>query len=355
MPVLTVTKDLDIFKKECGVNLSRYFIFYFLRVKDLKKLKTWWDNLPPIHRYAIIVIGISYFFVVCITVLLTRYRENIATLEGFFNANNIESLAVSLWASILFFTVIGLATLLISIKRPENDIIENRVWYLFSSRNATDEARKYVVQRIHKFAAFASKGSIKFTIREFNEQINAYKIDVHDTYFLKNMLPYEDYVDEKSELEVWGDKIDQPPKNELAGLSMARITKNDIPEDLINEPVTISVKNGKYLRDDLCLRIDASGEATYEYKYWVWALAGECIVSSVNRYSENIKVTAQNNIENMIVPCETTPENGGIALDIHPKGTSIDLAEKATITPETPFQVRFLAPKVNIQGEAPLQ
>lgn len=307
----------------------------------------WWSARTPLQRYAFWVVSLAYLLTLFVTVLVSGWGTYIAGPRGssFFDSANVTAFALSMWANILFFTAVGLATLLISLKRPEHDILENRVWYLFSSRNATNAARQYIVERIHKFAAFASRGSITYAVREYNPDIQAYKVEVTNLLYLKNMLPYEQYVDKDVELEVWCDKIENPPGGELGAVMMARIIKDDSPIELVPKVVPIRVTDpNPFFKDAYELTMGPSGSATYEYKYWVWALVTEGIVSQFNRYSENITVKLENDLPDRTLTYEVAGEGVATGVRQLAKGSTVTLKADLTLTPETSVSVTLFAP-----------
>ena len=228
---------------------------------------------------------------------MTLYRSAIAAAlpRGFFLADlaNLESLLASLWASIVFFSIVGYAVFYFGIKDPARDAVEQRMNYLYSGTNVSSAAKDFFRSRLLKLGAYYPRVNVQLCIEEVCSDASAFRIEVAYEQVVRNCMRDEEYRDKKSYVSVTADLV--PNKGELGAVKFYTVMNDDVSQPTIefNERVILDPDNLDYaVPRELVLRAD--GDATIFSQHWIWCLNREGYNYWSSRFVEELRVQVQN-------------------------------------------------------------
>jgi hypothetical protein len=247
-----------------------------------------------------------------------------------FSVEAAKSFTISLWASIVFFTFIGVASFIIGIKRPQDELLEARLWYLFAGEHATTTSREYIKGEVRRMGAFSKSGSISIIVKSYDEDIDAYKVEFKNTFHLFNMFFDQDYKNDV-DIEVYPDKVEK----DVLGAVTSIVTQTG-DDKLIRHlgemgSEDITKESGKFARW-VSINIERNGSASYGYDFWMYCKTEEDVVLEVNRYSEELDVYVSNAMQEdfeIVVKVDGKLDRKGVMVG---KSKELKIAKGKTIT-----------------------
>jgi hypothetical protein len=262
----------------------------------------WWTRLSPTERRAIVWLLAAYMlhlaaFVGFTWYFLTElYVNHDPILLGFYTA---------VGANLVFFLFVGAAGIYITSRRPHEDNINSRVWYVFRHSISPDLAN-FLLDQVRTLAAISRNVDVNLTVTNYIEDIKCYELYCYQKYTLLNLLHDVPYVDNNYPVSIFTDKNKLPGYDrKLATLKFARTTKKgcspvdhlgldkkeiDIFDDYIG---TIKMEIDSASTGG----IDAS-TTEFEMRFWgLWKAGGEFFWRA-REYAEDVSVTLKNDLKN---------------------------------------------------------
>ena len=202
---------------------------------------------------------------------------------------------------ILFFILIGAAVWFYGMRRPQSEILDSRIWYLYSSDHATDDALKYNGEQIKKLAAFAISSESHITVTGYNADMKAYKVYFRRCSILQNLFEDREYMDTIS-IKIEPDVIPslhsvkgiEDCNGELTLVQTTVLGDSHGPKRHIKHPMKIKKSA---LEKEVELAIPKNGRTMFEFEFWLWCLVGEGQWIRVLRYTEELVVSISNKSE----------------------------------------------------------
>ena len=241
---------------------------------------------------------IAVLFVIVVFVFVILYFS----LESQFEVKT-QDFSVSFLASylqdIIFFSLIGAAAWFYGMRRPQSEILDSRIWYLYSSPHATDDALKYNREQIEKLAAFGKSSESHITVTDYDSAIKAYKVHFIRRSIFQNLFEDREYRDSIS-IRIEPDVI--PSLHRVEGIehsngelvlvqSTVLGDSHDGPKRHITHPIKIKQSA---LEREVELTIQENGSIMFEFEFWLWCLVGESQWIRVLRYTKELKIDISN-------------------------------------------------------------
>lgn len=205
----------------------------------------------------------------------------------------LNSLLVSLFSALIFFLVIGVTSLIVGLRNPQDDAIESRVEYLFSGSHISSDAKEYLKSQVTKLSAYCRSVEVKLTLEEFDADAAAFRISVDAQQFLQSCIHDEAYVDEDVCLDVEADPIEG--KDPLGEVYCEELYVEGEPKakwrDLSRKTLT---RENLYYREPRKLEVAADSMARYGNQHWIWCAADEGYLYTTRRYTEEFSVSLRN-------------------------------------------------------------
>lgn len=276
-------------------------IFLAIIVAGRKIVRHNFGNRPPFEFLDIVyddprVIFLSklWFFTIVFTSTIgyLRYHQIPVFSESFY---------VSWCVNVIFFTVIGLAAALVSLRVPHKEEFASRLGILFAGRVEVDgelngelkrTALSYISDDVKKLGFVYSSIDRKVTVEEFDKEYNAYRAFVTVKTTLVNLFGDVDATDMMN-FSVTPDpfkKCAAPP--ETIGQIVSLIV--DGKETLKDGPKTVLPIEGVAFPKPFTVGKESK---SFVFKYWCWFEVDERADYTPSRFCRKISVRVVNRIK----------------------------------------------------------
>ncbi|WBQ10048.1 hypothetical protein L2D01_14330 [Hyphomonadaceae bacterium ML37] len=213
----------------------------------------------------------------------------------FDNRDHFSAFYITWLEDVIFFSLIGIPAVWISLRKPDDDHIEHRFNYLFNS----DDARSHNIVRefnevFTKMSAFCTQANIKIRLSEFIESGDIIKVEAQYQMYISNMYKDHTYKDPALGIII---EIDKDVENiEMLGeVTLLRTMKNNIPNDYISSPIRLS-KSRKSFEKKIELEIDPNGSVLYEFGFFLYIRNDDDFWVKVDRYTKDASITILNDV-----------------------------------------------------------
>lgn len=232
-------------------------------------------------RLRVLSIGLGIFFLISMAFFLQSISLPIG--KGYYESF-IISITASFLEDLVFFLLLGLSAILISINKPGDEDFHNRVKYFFNGSNATDGSRKHISEEMRKLGIFSPRYRAIVTISEINATESAMRATFQIDRTLVNMFKDQPFLGEEHDYFVSGDRI---PGLEKQGELLTAYSGDerdkqyhiDTPIPIYDDPV----------RKTILIDIPANSEVSIGYRSWIWYKIGEDYEIKPTRYTERIE------------------------------------------------------------------
>jgi len=206
----------------------------------------------------------------------------------------------ALASGLLAFAMLGAFTFLASLRKPEEDAIEDRIAYLYSARLDESQATKrYLTKQLMLLGATIRDAQSLYQFLEVDAQGQAVRVNVRISMTIVNMMKRDTY---KQDMPVRV-TLDPVPGHEDSMGAMLRVETTPCHVDghfdgrtvHLDQSSPLTHKEGKHAyRGKVDLTIPPHGELRYEYEYEGWVKAEDIFWTGVNRVAEVLTVRVVN-------------------------------------------------------------
>lgn len=272
----------------------------------------------PLYTYSILSIGtyhnilfVDSYYQSEIIRLLGSGDHWEQTKQGQFNYAGVEdhdyylALVTSALDSIIFFSIIGIFTLIIGMRDPKNETIHSRVEYLLSADGIDPSARSIAVKEIEKMACFNDDLAVDLVVEEVNEEDQSFKISMNYRAKVVNMFRREAYCDE----DFRGISIIDDYNFNYPTLGQIRHIKID-NKNVLSQVCSFSVP-GRHHSEQVKIEIPPNSSVVFETLQWLWERFDSEYFVGVSRYTKNMTVHVTNSSNCSDVFVEVCQEHNG--------------------------------------------
>lgn len=273
-----------------------------------------WSSRVPSSPAGVIILFIG---ILCVYGLLSLFIfpyfmfddwsliKNISTLSTDTDGNSSThagnlfiSFAASALQDIFFFCFTGLILLIFSMRKPEDDNLAQKLTYLFPQAKDDNVLREYLESSINKLGCMSDKSSFVFTLLDYNNDINAFKIQVHFESHLRNLHNKDNFSDPMLSMTLQSDLEEHPPSGLFGQLEHVKVYNfengniSDIGDKSHNYPVDMK---DKIFRHTCPFSIPPHSVALFDAKHWDWSPAEKVHNLRVARFTRSIQFKCINN------------------------------------------------------------
>ncbi|WP_029618002.1 hypothetical protein [Pseudorhizobium marinum] len=176
---------------------------------------------------------------------------------------------VSWSVNVAFFTVIGFAVALVSMRLPQHEEFKDRVGFLFAAKVEADpdlrsSALDHLSEEIKKIGFVSSNTQRKITVVEYSAAYGAYRayVTVHTT--LVNLFGDVEARDDTN-FQITPDEFDENNRPPVIGQVVSLVVDGD--EKIRNGPVNITDSNEGSLKENFTV---GRTQKSFTFKYWAW-------------------------------------------------------------------------------------
>lgn len=223
------------------------------------------------------------------------------------------SFAASALQDIIFFFITGIALLIYTTRRPEDDNLSQKLTYLFPQAKDDPLLRKYLEESVNKLGCMSDKSSFVFTIMDYNEDIGSFKVQVHFESHLRNLHNKDSYSDPKLAMTLYSD-LDEPPPGGLYG-QLEHVKIHNFNDDAITDvsdsdhsyPINMQEK---LFTHNCPFTLPPHAIALFDAKHWDWSPSSNPHYLRVSRFTRSMKVRCVNScgrqifLETKVIPSD---------------------------------------------------
>ncbi|QGP80724.1 hypothetical protein [Sphingobium sp. CAP-1] len=211
-----------------------------------------------------------------------------ALLDGFW-----VSLAASFLEDMAFFILVGVIGLYLSLQKPDEDLFESRIKYLFNASGVNDKLRIFLVEKVAPLGIFSTRYRTSIDFTSYDEKLGAVKAVFHVERVLTNMFKDRSFDRERQGFNIVTDQVGDA--TQLQGMLLGAWTGGGArDEQFIIEPKEIY---GLRHDEEVYVNVPPNGHVVFNYKFWVWYKIGESYYLDTLRYSQNAEVFVSNHTD----------------------------------------------------------
>ena len=232
------------------------------------------------------IITIAWFFALLITSILG--------LNLLYGGWGDDSGFYSSWVSnVIFFTLVGVAVAVVSLRLPHSESFPNRLAILFSG--ASGPAVDSLSDKVRSLGFIYSSILREIFIEEYSKKYDAYRCYVKIESSMANLFGDVDATD-KMRFNITPDKF--PGRNKPNPLGNLVSIYVDDKEEILAEKREIE-EDGIDLEQEFTV---GSDDRTFTLEYWIWIKVGEPMIYRPSRFCKEANCEIVNRLENHAGP-----------------------------------------------------
>ncbi|RLT89218.1 MULTISPECIES: hypothetical protein [unclassified Ketobacter] len=200
----------------------------------------------------------------------------------------------------IFFIVIGGVIAIATLRKPEEEHIDNRIGFLFKDDSeGAANAKKYAKKAIEKLACYSEKSNVRIRVISYNEELDAFKVQTDWEFHLHNLYNNCAYKDDDTfHVDIETDNVGTKDGIQGEMLKIRTITTDgkksklsDITTSHLDDPEPIK---GEKFNKQVGIRIESDEQCIYEVSFWMWCKSDVQYHQWVRRYTKNYVVEVHN-------------------------------------------------------------
>jgi len=262
------------------------------------------DVPPSIKRGAK---GVAYALVVSILVLVLAYcytcwRYSTVKFPGLppwaISPERVISFLDAVGAGIVAFALLGTFAFLASLRRPEEETLDDRVAYLYSARRDESKASKvYLREQVTLLGATVLDARMSYTFVEVTADSKYARCISSVEMDIVNMMEHDTYR-QKMPLRVALAKLDGFDRDlgVLSAITITPCTRDgsfSAAKRLLDAPFKFTNENPTF-ESEIDLEIPPGGSVTYEYSWDAWGPIKDENYCGANRFIEKLHMKIAN-------------------------------------------------------------
>lgn len=256
-------------------------------------MKAWLQKNGVDPRLILVLAGIMLFMVFVTLVTLVGF-------EAVTNPKNTESLLVSLvssfWEDAVFLLCVGIFATLITIGRPEKEIIQNRIKWFFNGKNVSEEVLSHLVKELKKAGIYSTSYKTTIIYSQIDTEKEKIKATIQSDRIIKNMFSDQKFPNEIIPFKIGTDRIG--PETEVQGEFLSwYIGASGLPKHSSNPPIQIFHDGHE---GEVSFDIDGDAEVIFGYRFWLWHKLGEPYSVVPAKYAERIELLIVNSCDSSL-------------------------------------------------------
>lgn len=230
-----------------------------------------------------------------------------------FSGDRLFAFLDSVLAGLLAFAMLGVFTFLASLRRPEEEKLDDRVAYLYSARREQSPASsKYVKDQVMLLGATVQEARMSITFTQFSACGRYIKTSTHVEMDVVNLMKMDRYLQEMP-LSILLDPIDGFDRDigVLTQVSHTACTEAGAygqPTRLLSAPFRFTNENHVF-KTTVKLDIPPGGGTRYEYTWDGWGKVEDENFAGANRFAETLVMTFTNNSDRNVKLAPMTPSH----------------------------------------------
>lgn len=230
------------------------------------------------------------------------------------------SYAASALDSLIFFTVVGLAITVISIKRPEEEKLATKIEYIFPDADADSTLGRFLANKISSLACISPVTSRIITIKEISEENETVKVMSRTNCIIKNIHNNHHYATDSMSFGVKSDpvKVDGDLIGEVNDISIfSNLEDPSKNQHILSGAYPITTSSPEF-SETFSLKLSPGEVVSYQTSAWLWQPIKESLRFTPPRYTESQDVTIHNETLYAIDFRVGIPNDADVSFQIQP-------------------------------------
>ncbi len=216
----------------------------------------------------------------------------------YFTSDFAASFRASLLQDLIFFGGLGFVVFLLTLRNPAQDVLAQRVAYIYANPGASDEAIHFNKESIEQLALTIKRADIGIAILEAYEPKSAkeplLKVEIWYKIDLQNLFANLPFKDAFVPISIVVDKVDLTAGLPAGDVMMVRITEPGDSRPIDKAHLCGPLQAGEKTVRGMELEVPAEGSVFYEVRYWVYVAADEPYAVDLNRFATRCAVEVEN-------------------------------------------------------------
>ena len=252
-----------------------------------------------------LLIGAAIYAILFIILLIIRgdlLADNATTKLWFTNFRTGDGFLTSYLASsldsLIFFIFVGVAAILISVKDPSDELLFEKINYIFPQTQRDTDLAKYIQDEISSLACIATEAKRSITIKAISPSSDCIKLDIKGRSHIKNIFNNHDFVSDNMIFSIKADPItfsDVWAEMLEASITCDVATPVSEMEQLTG---TIVLKEGYDSHiESLPVKLGPHKNALYTTHAWFWQNLSKHFKFNTSRFIEKAVYQVQNDLD----------------------------------------------------------
>ncbi len=203
---------------------------------------------------------------------------------------------VSWGVNVAFFTVIGFAVAVVSLRLPHKEDFKDRIGFLFAAKveadpELRDAALEHLSSDIKRLGFVSSRTDRKITVIEYNPVYDAYRAYVTIDTTLVNLFGDVDAKDDTN-FEIRPDKFEEGKGPVLSGQVISLVVDGE--EKISGGPLDIPVNEFRRFKEEFTV---GKSQKCFTLKYWAWFRTEEAAAFTSRRFCRSFSVVIVNRMK----------------------------------------------------------
>ncbi|MGH1431728.1 MAG: hypothetical protein ACRBB4_11485 [Neptuniibacter sp.] len=251
----------------------------------------------------------AFIFVLVIPSLLGIWFSDVLWIKEFstsvlpFNPETYSDLGVSFTASaiqdVLFYLTIGLAVLIYSARKPEEERLDQKIKYLFPKVDENPSLKDYFKSSITRIGCINEEVKVTVVYDNYSNSGDLIR-ESHDQHSrLKNLHNMDYFSNPDAEVGLESSISEDIKLDAYGGINEVKVfclSESEFLENIHDGELPMLMSNrGVTVRTDF--KIPPLGEALLDFRSWMFASVEDEFLYSVSRYTKILEITFVNNTD----------------------------------------------------------
>lgn len=218
--------------------------------------------------------------------------------SGLWTTQRWRALLDAVLAGLVGFIAVGGFTFLFSLRRPEEETLDQRIAYLYSSRQRAGlEGELFLRSQVRLLGAMITRARATFSAMEFHPEKSILRMSVSVSMTITNMMRFDRYT-QVTPLRVAADRL-ADTGGDLGTLHFVRtrsFNESGVYEQEANwldHPRKLT-RSEPFTQVDINIDVPPGGQLEYDYAYEVWQIIPDECWFGANRFIDHAEVTFAN-------------------------------------------------------------
>jgi hypothetical protein len=213
----------------------------------------------------------------------------------------LTSYVASSLDSLIFFIFIGVAAILISVKDPSDELLYQKINYIFPQTQRDTALSKYIEDEISSLACIVTDVKRTITIKDLSKCKEYIKLDIKGRSHIKNIFNKDDFVSDNMKFHMKADPVDfcDVWAEMLEASITCDVSKPVSAEQQLDGTITLN-KDKISHSEALPITLAPNKDALYTTHGWFWQKLTGALNFNASRFVEKAIYDIKNDMDTIM-------------------------------------------------------